>query len=215
MYLAGLIDHVLEDSKYMLVGKTYHQILADTLTKQFEKHEPFIFRIERHLFLSVTDLAVSGLYDQEEDKKYITLNVSKHFKKYQLEPDKWSDFKFLVSQVCQHESIHQNQWRKRGIEHFEFDPVIFKSEKTSRLEQQLYLADLDEIDAYAHDIAMEIKYYYPKCNPYTILKNISKKRKLWSYTFYKNTFRGEDWSYIRQQLHKKIYSWLPHVNLGE
>ena len=77
-----------------------------------------------------------------------------------------------------------------------------------------YLAELDEIDAYVHDIAMEIREYYPKSDPMDVLRNINKRRKLWSWNYYRSAFKdSKDWSDVKTRLLKKTYLWLPHVTV--
>ena len=72
MYLAQAIDQVLEDKKSKLLGRpTYYQI-AGTLTRGYKKADiPFKFRFETFDDYGPDDFSVSGLYDMEEDVKYI------------------------------------------------------------------------------------------------------------------------------------------------
>lgn len=211
MYLAGLIDNVLESKKDKLVGRSTYFYICDVLNRAFRNVEPFKFRFETYYDYGREDYSVSGIYDQDDDKKYIVLNFSKTCKTFTITPEKWKEFKFSVSQVCQHESIHQCQWSMVS------DPSL--KEVTGKLDFRMeqvnddkeYLADPDEIDAYGHDIAMEIKFYYPKKDPYDVLRNINKYKKLWSYNYYKKTFKGEDWTEIKHHLYKKTYKWIPYV----
>ena len=213
MYLAPAIDQVLEDKKSKLLGRlTYYQI-AGTLTRGYKKAEiPFKFRFETFDDYGPEDISVSGLYDMVEDIKYVVLNFPKQQKHYSVSNENWRDFKFAVSQVCQHETIHELQWQNRdtGREPCTLD---FRNLTGSISEDKEYLADIDEIDAYGHDIAMEIKYSYPNKDPYEILKTIDSRRKVWSYIYYKKTFKGDDWSNIKNRLLKKTYQWMPHVTV--
>ena len=213
MYLAPAIDQVLEDKKSKLLGRlTYYQI-AGTLTRGYKKAEiPFKFRFETFDDYGPEDISVSGLYDMVEDIKYVVLNFPKQQKHYSVSNENWRDFKFAVSQVCQHETIHELQWQNRdtGGEPCTLD---FRNLTGSISEDKEYLADIDEIDAYGHDIAMEIKYSYPNKDPYEILKTIDSRRKVWSYIYYKKTFKGDDWSNIKNRLLKKTYQWMPHVTV--
>ena len=213
MYLAPAIDQVLEDKKSKLLGRlTYYQI-AGTLTRGYKKAEiPFKFRFETFDDYGPEDISVSGLYDMVEDIKYVVLNFPKQQKHYSVSNENWRDIKFAVSQVCQHETIHELQWQNRdtGGEPCTLD---FRNLTGSISEDKEYLADIDEIDAYGHDIAMEIKYSYPNKDPYEILKTIDSRRKVWSYIYYKKTFKGDDWSNIKNRLLKKTYQWMPHVTV--
>lgn len=214
MYLAGLINDVLESKKDKLIGRSSYFYITSVLNRAFSRKEPFKFRYETFEDYSREDYSVSGMYDMDEDVKYIILNFPKSCKTFTLKPEKWKEFKFAVSQVCQHEAIHQCQWSMVS------DPSLRDRQKEKldfRIEQDDedmdYLADPDEIDAYAHDIAMEIKFFYPKKDPYKVLQNINKHKKLWSYNYYKKTFKGEDWEEIRHHLFKKTYKWIPYVNV--
>lgn len=212
MYLARTIDQILESKKDKLIGRSTHFYICDVLTRAFRKIEPFRFQFELYDNYDKEDYSVSGIYDQEADKKYVVLNFSKTCKTFTIKPEKWKEFKFSISQVCQHEAIHQCQWSMVA------DPSLkvttgkldFRQEQDEDSDKE-YLADPDEIDAYGHDIAMEIKFYYPNKSPYDVLRSINRHKKLWSYKYYKRTYKGEDWSPIRNQLLKKTYKWLPHV----
>ena len=212
MYLAPMIDSTIESKKTKLLGSPSYFYLTGVLNRAFKKVEPFNFRYETYDDYSVDDFSVSGLYDMEEDKSYIILNFSKHSKTFNISNKNWRDFKFAVSQVCQHETIHKLQWQHRETSG-EPCQLDFRNLSESIAEEKEYLADIDEIDAYGHDIAMEIKYCYPKKNPYEILKNIDSKKKLWSYNYYKKIYRGDDWSKIKNRLLKKTFLWLPHVTV--
>lgn len=214
MYLAETINGVLDSKKHKLIGKSTHFYICGVLNRAFQSVEPFKFKFETYDGYGKEDYSVSGIYDQESDKKYIILNFSKNSKKFNITPQKWEEFKFAISQVCQHEAIHQCQWSRVS------DPSLRSiSEKLDfRLEQdsgddKSYLADPDEIDAYGHDIAMEIKFCYPKKDPYKVLGDINKHRKLWSYNYYKKTFKNHEWSEIKKRLLKKTYEWIPYVHI--
>lgn len=213
MFLSKLIDDVLEENKALLLDFHFYRELVYKLTYIFLDREQFLFTYRPMPFLERSQFAVSGLYDYETNKKIITLNLSSHYRKFNIHHHNWKIFKFCVSQVCQHESIHQLQWQKRDNSTFVQEPIDFRlhPKNTDEEEEKNYLADPDEIDAYAHDIAMEIKFYYPDQNPYSILKHIRRKRKVWSYHYYRNTFKRDDWTEIRRLLLKKTYTWLPHV----
>ena len=213
MHLAPVIDQVLELKKSKLLGRlTYYQI-AGILTRGYKRAEiPFKFRFETFEDYGSDDLSVSGLYDMEEDIKYIILNFPKETKHFTISEKNWREFKFAVSQVCQHETIHQLQWENRELDG-EPCEIDFRNLTGSISEEKEYLADIDEIDAYGHDIAMEIKYSYPKKDPYEILRTIDSRKKVWSYNYYKKTFKGDDWSKIKNRLLKKTYQWLPYVTV--
>lgn len=211
MYLASTIDRILESKKDKLIGKASYFHICDVLNRAFRKVEPFKFIHETYHDYDKQDYSVSGLYDMETDKKYVILNFSKFSKSFTVTPKNWESFKFSISQVCQHETIHQCQWSFRDGTDMDKETLEFRIKEGTPNEEQEYLADMDEIDAYGHDIAMEIKFFYPKKDPYKVLVSIGKHRKIWSYNYYKKTFKNEDWQDIRKKLLKKTYRWLPYV----
>lgn len=213
MYLATLIDETLESKKDKLLGRPTYFYIVDVLNRAFRKKELFKFRFELYVDMCKDDFSVSGLYDMEEDRRYVILNFSKQYKSLGITEKNWRDFKFAVSQVCQHEAIHRSQWVNRNGECPDKEPLEFRSEIGCKEEEREYLSDLDEIDAYAHDIAMEIKYFYPKKDPYKVLAKLNKHKKVWSYCYYKDTFKGTEWSEIRNRLYKKTFQWLPYTTV--
>jgi hypothetical protein len=212
MYLSPVIDGVLESKKSKLLGRNTHYYVTSVLNRAFKTVEPFKFRYETYDDYGKDDYSVSGLYDMDTNIKYIILNLPRSCKYLTLDEKRWKEFKFAVSQVCQHESIHQCQWSFRHDSDPHKEPLEFRTKNDEPVDEvQLYLSDPDEIEAYAHDIAMEIRFYYPKHNPYEVLQKVGKKKKIWSYDYYKKTFKGEDWSYIKKHLLKKTYRWLSQV----
>jgi len=215
MYLARQIDDILESKKDKLVGRNSYYYIIQVLNRSFHKIEPFTFRYETFKDFNQGDYSVSGYFDSEHGTKYIILNFSNNHKTFTICSQRWKEFKFTLSQVCQHESIHQHQWQHRDSSMYEVLPPEFRNaeEKTDINEERDYLSDFDEIDAYAHDIIMEIKHYYPKKCPYRVLKSMNHHKKIWSYNYYKKTFKGTEWNVIKNRLYKKAYKWIPYVTV--
>ena len=215
MYLGQQIDDILSSKKNLLIGSNTPFYIVTILNKAFKKTDiPVSFKYERFNDYYKSEFSIGGVYDSNEDKCFVVLYFSKH-KKFKLTKHLWKDFKFGISQTCQHEIIHkiQNQFRDDDVE---CDPVDFRLLTQGQDgEDREYLSNLDEIDAYAHDIAMEIKRYYPFSDPYSILQNISKRKRIDAFQYYLNTFEGEDWVDIKKLLLKKTYKWLPYVTYSK
>lgn len=154
----------------------------------------------------------SGYFDTEKKKNAIVLNV--HFtpsrNTFKFTRRNYNGFIFMLSQILQHEFIHESQFAFRPVQ-AERKVKVFHSDKISkkRLLQIEYLREWCEIEAYAHDIAMEINYYYPHLKPSAVIKHIDKHRKLYSYMFYKRDFKGTDWTRLKKSLLRKIWRWIP------
>lgn len=210
MYLSQQINEVLESNKNRFLGCNSYSAIVRRLGMSFGFPKDLKFRYEQFNDIDEEEFTVSGLYDMTTNKKYVILNFSDTSDKITLNSFSFNQFKFFVSQTIQHETIHQDQWQYRdGTE----DPVKldFRHVVGSLSEEREYLSDIDEIDAYGHDIAMEIKYFYPKDDPFNVLKNINKKRKIPSYGYYKHTFKNTSWSKVKKRLLSKTYKWIPYV----
>ena len=207
MYLSTAIDNAIEDKRDKFVRKQSYRDLLSVLNNTFTYKDLKIV-IEKYEEFDRNEYSLSGLYDMVEDKKYIVLNVSNKHRKFEMCNNMFKDFKFLLSQVVQHESLHQCQWSYRPEEkepcHVDFrDNGMGQSKE----EERKYLADIDEIDAYGHDIALEIKYFYPKSDPIKVLRYPSRYKKLTSFFIYKKAFKGVDWNDIKKRLIRRAYKW--------
>lgn len=169
--------------------------------------------------LTRPDFICSGTYDF--NKKRQPIDIVLHFNQgnrcFNFTTQSWRRFSFLLSQVVQHELIHKCQYSHRQAIENGGSTLYYdiKAGEKSDKEHMDYLAEFDEIEAYAHDIALEILHHYPDTDPYDVLRNINRRRRLWSWNFYRAAFKySEDWSDVRHRLLKKTYLWLPIV-IGE
>ena len=208
MYLAETIDSLIDSKKDKLIRRQWYSHLLRELKNTFKNLKDTKFVIEKFDEFDNSMYSFTGFYDMHEDKKYIVLNLSRKHKKFEMNNKIFKDFKFLLSQVIQHESIHQTQWSFRP-EHKDPVTVDFRDNGTgmSKKEERLYLSDVDEIDAYGHDIALEIKHHYPKTDPLKILRYPYRYKKLTSFFIYNRAFKGIDWNNIKKRLIRRAYKW--------
>jgi hypothetical protein len=143
----------------------------------------------------------------------ITMHFHQNSRSYNFTPSAWVNFKFMLTQVLQHELIHKHQYSHRiGLENSCCLYYDIKGGEKSDKDYMDYLAELDEIEAYAHDIALEIVHHYPRLSPYKVLDTINKRKKIWSWHHYRDTFEySEDWDDVKHRLLKKTYQWIPHI----
>ena len=208
MYLKKEIDPILKNSSHKFVGNLTYLSFIRRLSTAFKDLK---FKYVTYDSFEKDDYSFSGLYDWDKNIKYIILNLSSEEKSIYLTLDDYPYFEFNLSQAIQHETIHQDQWQNRPDGIHQMDSFDFKEKNASKREHMKYLSDEDEIDAYGHDIAMEIKYFYPTRNPYSVLKDINRTRKLYSYNYYKKTFRGVSWNNIKKKLFLKTFKWIEYV----
>jgi hypothetical protein len=123
-------------------------------------------------------------------------------------------FLFDFSRVIQHELIHKIQYTYRPEESDRVVQVLYsESLPKIRKEEIQYLSVRCEVEAYAHDIAMEIKKFYSTENTNSVIKNIDRKSKLESYIRYKTTFKGLQWDKLKKSLLRKVWKWLPSAHI--
>ena len=208
MYLSNSIDSLIDSNKDKFIRKQWYGDLLRSLKDTFKDFKDTNFVIEKFDDFDQHMYSFSGFYDMFENKKHIVLNLSCNHKKFELNNKMFKDFKFLLSQVIQHESIHQTQWSFRS-EFKEPVTVDFRDNGIgmSKEEERRYLSDMDEIDAYGHDISLEMKHYYPKTDPLKILRYPFRYKKLTSFFIYNKAFKGVDWNDIKKRLIRKAYKW--------
>ena len=224
MYLAGKIHKELKvhfpaeeligrEVPYGEISRRFNKILRPMGAK---------IRVKRDKTLKTKKNSIkqlytfSGYYETLRKKNAIVLNVHLNPSKrtFKFTKTNYNGMIFMFSQIVQHEFIHESQFYFRP-DQAERKVRVYHSEKISkkRLEQIEYLREWCEIEAYAHDIAMEINYCYGHMNPSTVMKHIDTHRKLYSYMFYKSAFKGTDWTRLKKSLMRKIWRWIPSAQV--
>ena len=206
MYLTTDIDNLLEDNKFRFMNESItYKAMQRRLNKLFKKQHNVEFKIEKYDDFENDAISFSGIYDMFEEKTYIILNVSEHTDNIKVH--KWEYFKFLLSQCIQHEKIHESQWSFRSCDE-PCEKQWRESDKRDINDERLYLSERDELEAYGHDIALEIKYFYPNSDPIHVLSNINNYKRITSWNYYKKTFKGVNWLSLKKILLKKAFYWI-------
>lgn len=214
MIEAPEINKRVEKFQDKLVGYQNPIEIREVLQKMLKPWNVKI-NIRRSDDVPIQEISIGGSFDHEKRGKQIELDVylNPHQKKFGWNEYNTPGIMFLLRQVLQHELIHQYQMQHRQEESrgmVTYYSVV--SRDPAKQEECDYLSELDEIDAYAHDIAMEIRHYYADEDPYEVLKNIRRKRYLTSWKIYTKAFKKcKDWSQVRQRLLTKVYNWIPYV----
>ena len=147
----------------------------------------------------------------EDDRIFINILVSPKREYMTFTNSIYRNFVFQVSMAVQHELVHRNQISRYHKAFLRRIPVTYKSSIShERIQNIEYYSEWREIDAYAHDIAMEINYFFPSLDKLWVVRHIDRhSRKLAHYRRYRDTFVGTEWSEVRKLLIKKIVRWLP------
>ena len=121
---------------------------------------------------------------------------------------------FLFSQTVQHEYVHRYQdLKKRGsnsktISVFCPD-TTFNRYSTARQGDLVYYASGVEVSAHAHDLALEIRTYYPNESITQVLKTSKYRKKLYTLLSYNIAYKNLDWAVLKKTLLKKMAHWYP------
>ena len=216
MYLANKLHKEMDIlmPPVNFIGKTftYSQLskVLNKLVKPFGAKARVVKDIDIGIISKKREIfEFSGYFDTGDNSIGITAHLDNKKNTITFTKAKYNKFRFLLSQTIQHEFIHKSQFTFRP-EQAERTIVVYHSDRISghRLDAIDYYREWCEVEAYAHNIAMEINYHYSNLNPNTIIKNIDKYRNLTSYKRYKNAFAGTDWSRVKTSLLKKTWKWL-------
>lgn len=202
MYLAKKVDSIIDELRDVFI----HGDNCEQISKKFNKaFKPFNVKFNfEHCLQGTNDYSIGAFYDDDVDRIFLTIYVDEElFPNFFVTENSWPLLKFKLSQTIQHELIHQNQYESRNFIENSYD---HENEKN-------YLKNYDEIDAYSHDIAMEIAFFYKNSEKTEIFHKINEKNLLESYQIYKNVFSEENWDKIRKKLLKKTYKWLEIINI--
>ena len=217
MHLAPTINRRINKLRATLQGRVPLEIVLDQVQEACRPWGVNVYVMPDPTLKPSASCSISGSFECRKKRRPIDilLHFSDSIQAYNFTARKWQMFRFLLSSVLQHELIHKEQYACRPVSNR--DTCLYydvKAGAKSDKEYMDYLAELDEIDAYAHDIAMEIKELYPSIDPYEVLATIDQRNELWSWFHYRDTFKdSEDWSLVHNRLLKKTYLWLPHVTV--
>lgn len=212
MFLKNNIESILESNKRKFVGQHKFNTIKQSLKKILSEFD-------------VVKVNIFGVFDSdifsfggECDKLDGSITVDFFIKNtdekvFTLKECDWKLFKFVLTQNLKHELVHKGQFASRPLVNWYKHHRIENKGPFHMLEERVYLSDIDEVEAYAHDLSMEIKFYYPEKKINDILSRPSRYRKLNTYRVYKKAFAKTDWSNIRKSLLKKTYKWLSNGEL--
>lgn len=153
--------------------------------------------------------AIGGFYEPHRVRQPICIELFVSSRTDTLRCSrKWiANTSFVLFQTLCHELIHKYQYKHRKPT----DPVwVMDFDDCAEMdEQQAYLAEFDEIDAYAHDIALELMFYHPQ-DPFAELRTMQSP-KVSSWQLYREAFEGTAWTDIHDQMLKKVYKHLTQI----
>ena len=155
-----------------------------------------------------TELNINAFYDPERDEQQkpsieLILVTNPNDSHLILDDDLWNLFVNRLADSLAHELIHMFQARSRN-----FLFVEHRRHRTIALDENLvYLSDPDEIDAYAYNIATELREHL---NPLSKIRNpaavsVNDSINLWAYI---QAFSKDLNNPVVKKLLKKVYKLL-------
>ena len=152
-----------------------------------------------------TELNINAYYDPERDERQkpsieLILVTNPNDSHLILDADLWNLFVNRLADSLAHELIHMQQARAR-----DFLYVEHQARRNIQIDENLvYLSDPDEIDAYAYNIATELREH---SNPLSKLRNpaavsVNDSINLWAYI---QAFSKDLKNPVVKKLLKKVY----------
>lgn len=159
--------------------------------------------------VDMDDININAYYDPDMDERkkiaielVLVTNPNCHY--ITFDSTTWLSFCYNVADCLAHELIHMKQFRSRD---FEDVAVRHASAFNEVTDTQGYFSDPDEIEAYAFNIAQELKEHKDPFLKLQDLKKISSKDSinLWAYI---KTFNDDLEHPTIKKLIKKVYKHL-------
>jgi len=209
-------EYIGQELRYSQICRRLNKFLTKTGSKVKTYKDPTLEQSKNSKYQPFT---FSGYYegDKEEFPITIFIHMEPNRNYFKFTKNNYSNFIFVLSQTIQHELIHFSQdcFRDEDYEYSEQEKTLKVKHSNrlgkQRIQQIKYLSDWSEIEAYAHDIAMEINFYYPDQNHYHILKNMEKYPKLVTYRYFTSVFKGTEWFDLKKTLISKILRWIDYA----
>lgn len=122
-----------------------------------------------------------------------------------------------ITHTIMHELIHMRQYRRRKFK--DLPDYASAAEKTEQREEQTYLGNTDEIDAYGFNIACELLLKF-KNDTNKVIEHLNedqrgKRRKHDSWRMYLKAFNHDHEHPIIKRVKQKVVRYLPNALYGK
>lgn len=204
-----IIKNIFEDFSDKFLDQVYSKDefiknLAKIIADRFHVNVLHAEAVE----VDVNDVGINGYYDADDDEQCkiaieVVLVTNPNSKFILFDQEKYATFAINLADVLAHELLHMRQYRAR-----DFIPIDHCPDKYVDLDKELlYLSNPDEIDAYAYNIADELRVHPNPMKKLSNLKEITLRDSinLWAYL---NAFSYDFSSPSIKRLLKKVYKYL-------
>jgi len=134
-----------------------------------------------------THIAVGGEYNATKRQCVIIIHTS-DFDKFKFSQDAWDRFKFKFIQTLLHEMIHFMQYDRRADEWSNYVVPYKRVGVAKKDAERRYLSEFDEIQAYAHCVLLDYKFYKSSIPVETLLARCKTIRDSNTLHYFLRTF---------------------------
>lgn len=187
---------------------SFKKLVAST-RKSFTDHRVDIaIKVIQRRELSINEFYVEAYYYEDQGHPPMEVVVYHRFKQsQQFHTNQITDFLVQIYDAVVHEFRHQHQSRNRDYEHY----------TTNKSGYSAYLADPDEVDAYAFSIAVELLRNLPKHRAKMYMTRLLVLAKMKQHgvlvspnlNSYVGHFKRNP---LLKRLAKKVYKHLEHID---
>lgn len=216
MHLANTINRALDKIADQIIGSVNSASHCKLVQEVFR---PFGAKVIVALddVVSKDMIIVTGAYAPWRKRQNIEvyLNYKPGSKRVIVTKDVWKQLRFDLSQTLQHELVHRMQCEHIKIPSEDWEDHACKVYSSNaripaKRDAQEYYGDTEEIEAHAHCIMMELKYFAPRTDPIKLLqrgKRIPKKKSPTLYD-YLDTYDNDMSHPVIKRLLKKTVYWI-------
>ena len=132
-------------------------------------------------------VCVGGEYSPE-DRQCVIQIYTHYYNNFNFTDSSWKQFKYKVIQVHMHELIHFMQYDRRYDEWSNY-VVPYKKVGHAKVDKERkYLSEFDEIQAYAHCVLLDYKFYKPKYSTEQLISRSTKHHDSKTLHYFLKTF---------------------------
>ena len=189
--------------------------------RHLKKYIPLRITKTKYKKATPNTVMVGGCYYSERDQFNktcieISMLYSPEDEHLKLNNRKFARVCIVIADTILHEIIHMRQYRRREFKDLPDYPSTAR--KASKREEQSYLGNSDEIDAYGFNIACELLDQYENTND--IIKHLSidqknKKVKYDGWLMYLTAFDHDHNHPVIKKVKKKILQYLQNAEIGK
>jgi hypothetical protein len=217
--IAGLIWSLHEKlTKKELSPQQFHSILSNHI----RQHIPVKIKKVLDIKVDSGQVWIGGTYysdyDQDNEKCIeVWMVYRKDDSSINLTKQKFNKLCYTIADTVLHEIIHMRQFRRRKFKNLPDYPS--NASRSAQREEQSYIGNSDEIDAYGFNIACELMDQFnndtSKIIKYLNLDQKGSRTKFNTWKMYLRAFDHEHDHPIIKRVKKKVIRYLPLAEIGK